>query len=478
MESQKAISHILDIKEYPSPTSMKYSSAEIAMDAPGHKLLLSCNAAIARGAIEAGVKIAASYPGSPLSSAVENLAIAAKIYRDMHVEWSSNEKVAFEVALGGSMVGVRSLCVMKNVGVNWIVDPLSTAAMFGTPGLVIVEADDPGCETSSVEQDTRYLGMYAHCIVLDPSSMQEVKDCIVAAFELSEQTWQPVMIRVMERMGWGREPVTLGPIQHRLRQKKGKLDKSTSQWTVIRGFTMDLPESPIPFNLPTARHMRFHGDRYTNKIESQVPILPKESLTLQQIETFPGNDLKLPQGAIAGVISSSMAYNIVMEAMKQMEMVKEVAVLKLSTVYPLPKGLVTRMLAGTEVVLVVEEIEPFIEDQVRSLSANMDRHALILGKRTGDIPFSREQERNVIGPVLAKLLGTQYKPRASEKRLRAAEEIRKAEGDRIMRYDVRFCPGCPEAAALYALRSVCREMGIETIAFGDNGCHEASHFHR
>ncbi|MBU2547526.1 MAG: hypothetical protein KKB20_03860, partial [Proteobacteria bacterium] len=375
-------------------------------------------------------------------------------------------KLAFEVALGAALAGVRGLMVSKNVGLNWALDPLATATMYGTPGLVMVIADDPGAETTSNEQDTRYLAMFTETIVLEPTSMQELKDYIVEGYELSEKARLPVMVRVMERMGWGREPVTFGRIQHQVRARKAVFDKKTDPWATNG-------KCPWPINLLSAKHMRFHEEG-PEVLPVIVGELPTAKETLRLIEQFPHNRLTWGQEARVGIITSGMCYPIVMEALKHMGLIEEVAILKLVTTYPVPKAMIVELLTSTDTVLVVEEIEPFIEHQVRSISADLDRHAKIRGKLTGDIPFTREQGRNTVGFALAGLTGSEYVPRVSSERLERGRRVLEENKDLFAEH-IRFCPGCPEWAALSGLKAVCTEMGVDFVGFGDNGCHECSH---
>jgi len=447
-------------QKYEPRTFMKYSSAETAVDAPGQVVLMSCNEAIARGAIEAGVRVAASYPGSPLAYVLDSLASAAAIYPSMHVEWSTNEKCSYEVALGASMAGVRAICVMKNNGTNWIMDPLASAVIQGHRGLVIATNDDPGAETSTNEQETRYLAMFAEIPVLEPSTIQEAKDLTCTAFQLSEDLHVPVMVRITERMGWGREPVVLGEIQHHIREREAKFMEDLR----FGGFRW----LPWPARDLAERHMRFH-DEATVETEKAIGDKPKAKEIVKAADSFPYNDLKMSQKARVGVITAGMCHPQVMEALKVLGMPEEVAVLKLAITHPLPKTLVKKLLSDTQTVLVVEEIEPFIENQVRALSAEMDRHAKILGKVTGHIPVSGEVERNHVGSALAGILERAYKPRASLKRVETAKEILKKEVMPPQR--LTFCPGCPEFAALAALKFVVNEMGVTKVAFGDDGCH-------
>ncbi|MBU2547530.1 MAG: hypothetical protein KKB20_03880, partial [Proteobacteria bacterium] len=279
------------------PTAVTRSS--ILDDHPGLSVLLSCNEAVARGAIEAGVRVATSYPGSPLTMVIDYLANAVEKFPNMHVEWSTNEKVAYEVALGASLAGLRALTVMKNVGFNWTADPLGHSALHGAPGLVICANDDPPGENTGTTADIRYLAMYTDTIVLEPSSIQEVKDMTAAAFELSEQTHLPVLVRVTERTGYARGPVILGPIQHRARERQPGFDKKTSPWA--QSFYLPpFKESPTWFNHQVGTNMRFHDEGPEGLIDHVGP-LPSESNTLKRVEALPFNKMEIVPGAKIGV---------------------------------------------------------------------------------------------------------------------------------------------------------------------------------
>jgi len=184
----------------------------IVSDAPGEKLFMLGNEAIARGAIEAGVQVTAAYPGTPSSEITETLANVAKD-TNMYVEWSTNEKVALEVVLAASICGVRALACMKHVGVNVAHDPLMVASYIGAKGgLVLLSADDPWVWSSQNEQDSRYIAQQGYIPVLEPSSVQEAKDMMADAFNLSEEFKQLFMFRSVTRIGHGRSDVVLGEI--------------------------------------------------------------------------------------------------------------------------------------------------------------------------------------------------------------------------------------------------------------------------
>jgi indolepyruvate ferredoxin oxidoreductase alpha subunit len=194
------------------------SEFTIISDAPGARLFLLGNEAIARGAIEAGVQVVASYPGTPSSEITETLVNVAQEL-DMYAEWSVNEKVALEVALAASISGLRALAIMKHVGVNVAHDSLMSASYIGARGgLVLISADDPGQWSSQNEQDNRYIARQAYIPVLEPASAQEAKDMMIDAFRLSEEFNQMFMLRSVTRIGHARSDVVFGEINKEKRQ--------------------------------------------------------------------------------------------------------------------------------------------------------------------------------------------------------------------------------------------------------------------
>ncbi|MEX2725153.1 MAG: thiamine pyrophosphate-dependent enzyme [Candidatus Freyarchaeota archaeon] len=447
---------------YAPPTFLKWASGDVAKDYPGKTFMIICNEAIARGAIEAGVKVVAAYPGSPLQYTIESLAMAAKIYPSMHVEWSSNEKVAYDVALGAAMAGVRALSPMKQLGMNVIIDSLVQGANLGPSGLVLAVGDDPGALETENEMDTRYLARYAEVPVIEPTSIQEVKDYTLQAFELSEKVKLPIVIRITTGLAYQRAPVTFGEIRHDIRERETSLDKNR-RWLLGDAF-------PWPMKPFGAKHLRFHDELPVKEWENTVGSLPKAKYTEKVVDELPWNTLVFGREAQFGVIAVGECYQEAMEAIKFLGVKEKVAVLKLVTSYPLPKSKVAEILEKTEKVLVVEQIEPFVETEVRALSANMDRHAKIFGKLTGDIPICNEITRNMIGRALGKMLNVAFLPREEEERIERGKNLLYKE---LFFINVpRFCPGCPELAAGFALKTVCNELYGENVTFiGDVGCY-------
>lgn len=446
---------------YAKHTFDKYSSDDIAIDSPGTELFISCNEAVARGAIEAGVRVAASYPGSPLAYVIDNLVAAAKVFPEMHVEWSSNEKVALEVAIGGTMCGVRSFTPMKNVGMNVLLDALVSISTLGPSGLVLVIADDPGAETTGNEQDTRFLAKFCEIPVLEPSTMQECKDFIVRAFELSEEIKLPVIVRVTVRLGYGRQRVVLGPINHEARQRVARFDRNDPyRWSVM-----------APFRYPYAgyakQHQRFHEEADA-EVVAKVQSLPTLKNMTEKIAALTEHKLIYGNGnEPIVVITAGLVTQEVIEAIHNLQSSDNISIFKLATSYPLPYRQLMQLLKGKKEVLVVEEIEPFIEEQIRSMALDLEKRPRIIGKISGHLPYTGELDRGRIGRVLAEIASSTYCDPCSIKTVEKGKDMLKELNIVSPR---RFCAGCPEHAALYALKQFTQSQAI--IGCGDIGCYE------
>ncbi len=317
------------------------------------KVMMLGNAAIARGAYEAGVKVSAAYPGTPSTEISENLVQ----YKDeVYCEWSPNEKVATEVAIGASLAGVRAMSSMKHVGVNVAADPLYSFSYMGiNGGFVIVAADDPGCYSSQNEQDSRMVARAAHVAVIEPSDSQEAKDFTKAAFEISEKYETPVMIRTTTRLSHSQGMVTLEDRQ-------------------------DIPDKPYERDIARNVMMPAMARARHIEVEKREKRLEEESCD------FSINRVELRDEKI-GIITSGIPYQYVREA------IPDASVLKLGMVNPLPRKLIEDFAKKVDTVYIVEELEPLIELQVRSwgiecagkelftvqgeYSANMVRQAIL-----------------------------------------------------------------------------------------------------
>lgn len=289
------------------------------------KVIMLGNEAFSRGAYEAGCKVSAAYPGTPSTEISEYIVQ----YKEIYSEWSPNEKVAMEVAIGASISGVRALASMKHVGLNVAADPLFTASYIGVNGgLVAIIADDPGLYSSQNEQDTRAIARAAKVPVLEPSDSQEAKEYVKFAYELSEQYDTPVIIRTTTRLSHSQGMVELN-------DRKEIEDKP-----YVRDFAKNVM---MPGNAK-ARHLVVEN---------------RENTLIKDGSTFSINNVEYRDKKI-GVITSGIPYHYVKEALP------EASVLKLGIVNPLPKALIQEFASQVEKLYIVEELDPIIEEQVKS----------------------------------------------------------------------------------------------------------------
>jgi indolepyruvate ferredoxin oxidoreductase alpha subunit len=412
----------------------------ITADAPGERLFVLGNEAIARGAIEAGVQVAAAYPGTPSSEITETLSGVAKEL-GMYVEWSVNEKVAFEVALAASICGVRAMASMKHVGVNVAHDPLMTANYIGAKGgLVLISADDPSAWSSQNEQDNRYIALQAYMPVLEPSSVQEAKDMMADAFKLSEKFRQLFMLRSVTRIGHARSDIVLGEISKEKRE--GKFVKNRD-WLVY-----------------TPREARLNKPLMLERFE----VIKKATNSL------PYNQLKLAAGAKLGIIGCGLAYSYTMEALKWLSLEDKVSVLKIGTPHPLPEELVIELLKSVKEVLVTEELDPFVELHVKAIANEHNIPVKIHGKDL--LTNIGELSTRKVTEAVIKLSGA--KPPIDFAQI---DKLAKETTPLLPWRPPALCAGCPHRATHHAIKTaskrVAREIGkeVEAIYPGDIGCY-------
>lgn len=289
------------------------------------KRIMLGNEAIARGAYEAGVKVSAAYPGTPSTEISENIVN----YKEIYCEWSPNEKVAMEVAIGASISGVRAMASMKHVGVNVAADPLYTVSYIGaTGGLVLVAADDPGLYSSQNEQDTRCVARAAQVPVLEPSDSQEAKDFMKFAFNMSEKYDTPVIVRTTTRLSHSQGTVTL---EDRVEPEDKVYERNVRKNVMMPG------------------NAKFRHIDVENRTKAMI----------EDGCNFPINKVEMNDTKI-GVISSGIPYQYVKEALPN------ASVLKLGLVNPLPRKLIEEFAKKVDTLYIVEELDPVIETQVKS----------------------------------------------------------------------------------------------------------------
>ncbi|RLG87319.1 MAG: indolepyruvate ferredoxin oxidoreductase subunit alpha [Thermoprotei archaeon] len=399
----------------------------------GKELLLG-NEAIARGAIEAGVAVAAAYPGTPSTEIVEALARVAKDL-GIYVEWSTNEKVAFEVAYAAATAGARSLTAMKHVGLNVAADPFFSSAYTGVEeSFVIVSADDPGMWSSQNEQDNRIYGLHAYIPVIEAPRPKDLKDVTKAAFELSSELKHPVMLRSTTRLSHTRVVVELGPIRRPV--TRGRYIKNPSKYVLVPAH---------------ARRMRKELVEKWGRIE-------------RRLEDFPFNAVEGEGKQL--IVASGVSYSYVREALEYLGLWGRVKVLKLSTPVPLPRKLVLRAVEGVEKILVVEELEPVVEDQLKRVLFDEGVRVEVRGKDLVGYLYEMTLDRAL--SAVAKFLGVDYT---------SPEPLVTEVPSFVPSRPPQLCPGCPYRPLFYVLRRIAnmiatrRGKELEPIFTGDIGCY-------
>jgi len=377
----------------------------------GATVLLSGNEAIARGAYEAGVRVAAGYPGTPSTEVIEALAA----YPEVWVQWSTNEKVAVEVIIGASFAGARALAAMKHVGLNVAADPFLTFCYMPTRGgTVIVSADDPGMHSSQNEQDNRQYGRLARTPVLMPADSEEARDFTRAAFDLSEEFQTPVILRTTTRLSHGRSPVRLGTRQEAARPLR-------------------FERRPQDFVMLPVNARRRHP-----LVEARLDALREYA------EDCPFNRVEWGDRNL-GFITGGVAYQYVKEAFP------DASVLKLGLAYPLPRRLIRRFAAGVRQLFVVEEGDPFWEELI------LAQGVTVLGQGVAGpqvLPRAGELSVEAVRQAVRAFVGTAGATCPSP-----------VDSGELPQRPPVLCPGCPHRGVFYVLAK------YHLITTGDIGCY-------
>ncbi len=412
---------------------------------PANKeVLFMGNEAIARGALEAGVNVASGYPGTPSSEIIESLATVAK-ERNLYVEWSTNEKVALEVAAAASFAGLRSLCVMKQNGVNVASDFLLHLASSGTRGgIVLVTCEDPGALSSVNEGDSRYFARMLEIPLLEPSSFQEAKELTHWAFELSEEIRNIVVLRSVTRMSHASGNVICGKLPVKFRRAEFVYD----------GSIMDQLRGPVISTPVVAKHTL-----QQEKLKKATALF----------ENSPFNSYSGPQKPELLLITSSACFLYCQEAIDMLNLQKRVGLLKLGCTWPLPPKLLKKHLNSTDKIIIIEEVLPFLEENVKTLAAGMLRETGIktfYGKMDGTLPSVGELNPDLVAGALSKII----KVKISSLPVGYLEEIKKVVPLIPLR-EQTFCPGCPHRASFWNINNALKLDGREGIVCGDIGCY-------
>lgn len=362
------------------------------------KKIMLGNEAFARGAYEAGVRVISSYPGTPSTEVTES----AAQYDEIHVEWAPNEKVGTEVAVGTSIGGARALSCMKHVGLNVAADPFFTAAYTGvTGGLVILVADDNGCHSSQNEQDSRYHGRGAGVPVLEPSNAQECKDFMKFAYEMSEKYDTPVLMRSNTRISHSRGIVTQ---EKRQEQELKPYKKNIQKYVAMPAM---------------AKKLHIAQEKRLNQIQED-----SRDYAINKMEI---RDKKI------GVITSGICYQYVREALP------EASVLKMGLINPIPKGLIEEFASQVEEVYVIEEGNPFFEEQIRAMG----------------IPAKGKEMFTIQGEYSANMIRKAF----------TGQEPEHVPAQEAAGRPPLMCAGCPHRGLFYILNR------LNKTVLGDIGCY-------
>jgi len=371
-------------------------TSKIAQDKPGSFALLNGDEAVARGAVEATVKVAASYPGTPATEILETLAEVAKDF-GIYAEWSINEIVATEVAAGASMTGVRSIVSMKHVGLNVAADAAMTLAYTGVEGgMVIAVCDDPALHSSQNEQDTRFFAIHSKLPLLDAGNPQEAHDMAKEAFEISEKLHLPIILRMTTRVAHGKSRVKLGTFQKLSR--RANFGKESSKWVMV-------PSNAI---------------RQHRVLEGRL----SEAKRLAENSRF--NTIEDNRSEI-GIVGSGVGYYYARSILDPAKF----SWLKLGFVHPFPEEIVSVFASKVKKIIVIEELRPYIEENIQRLGFQ------VIGKNLLGLEEIGEFTPDNIRQAFAKL--------------GLAAQAEKQESLDLPPRPPALCPGCPHRAFYYAL---------------------------
>ncbi|MFO7837188.1 MAG: indolepyruvate ferredoxin oxidoreductase subunit alpha [Candidatus Thorarchaeota archaeon] len=401
-------------------------------DTPGKKVLLLANEAIARGVLEAGVRLVALYPGTPSSEIGNNLTKMAPHIENFYFEFSSNEKVALEVAGAAAISGSRSMMVCKGPGLNVAADPFFSLAYVGVrAGMVIVVADDPSMWSSQNENDSRYYALMGNMPMVEPADPIEAKDMLHKAYEYSERLDLPFLLRTTTRVNHTRAPITYDEIQNRPE-------------------TVSFEKDPYRF-VPVPAVARKRHLWLLDQIQKAEEISNSSDLNF-----FHGD------GEL-GILTSGVSYNYVLEALSTMDL--EAEILKIGMSHPVPDQKIKQILSRHGRVIVVEELQPFLETHARRIAHLEGVDVDILGKEQGYFPEVYEYSPKIVMKALSKI--TNQQPPVNWDEI----DHTKSKLPELPPRPPLLCPGCPHRATYYAIRTATRGKAIYP---SDIGCYTLS----
>jgi len=375
------------------------------------------NEAIARGLVEAGCQFFAAYPGTPSSEILPAVVRFKKENNlDIYIEWSTNEKVAFENALVASYTGKRAAVAMKQVGLNVATDPLMSAAYIGTVGgFVVISCDDPGPFSSQTEQDTRFMAMFAKVPVFDPANPKEAQQMLPIAFDLSEKYQIPVILRPVLRVSHAQQTISFNPI--RKIERKATFQHNPQRWSATPRFRFILHK----------------------QLNAKLKNIAEEFNSMTSLNFIENDQEKVVLGIVTGGIGYAIARDILLEKGLQ----KEIPLLKIGSPFPFPTEIVEAFLQKCDHVLILEETEPVIELQIRDKSK-------VIGRLDGTIPNEGEMLPETITQVITDLCRKLSIPIEESPSTLSLEKMVAALGLPIRR--PTLCSGCPHRASFFAIK--------------------------
>jgi indolepyruvate ferredoxin oxidoreductase alpha subunit len=407
---------------------------DILDEKTGRQILLLGNEAITRGALEAGVDVATTYPGTPSSEIADTFSIIAKYQlkkgekSPFHFEYATNEKVALEIAAAASFCGLRSLTCMKHVGMNVASDAFMSYLYVGCKGgHVIISADDPYCHSSQNEQDNRYYALFSGAPMLEPSTPQEAKEMTKMGFDISEELQLPILLRTTTRLNHARGPIYLDKIK----KGRGKGHFKKDPMLVI-----------VP---AVARQLH--------------PLLLKKIEKAEKIsEKSPFNKIiKIGKPSNLGIVTSGVSFNYVKEASEDLNL--NVKILKIGMTYPLPRKMCEDFIKSCKEIVFVEELEPILENDFKTIAFDIGSNVKIYGKSTNHFSRLYEYTPDIVAEALSKI----FKAKNPYKQGKSIKST-----IRLPNRPPALCPGCPHRVTYYAAKKASPK---DTIFPTDIGCY-------
>ena len=400
----------------------------------GDIILALGNEAIVRGAIESGLDVASTYPGTP-SSEIGDLLYRISEELGIYFEYSVNEKVALELGIAASISGLNALTFMKHVGLNVAADAFSSLAYVGVRGgHVIISADDPGCHSSQNEQDNRWYPKLANIPMLEPSSPQEAKDMVKMGFETSRKLELPVLLRTTTRVNHTRAPITLGKIKRG--RKKSKFESKPERFMLVPAFAL------------------INHKWLLERMKKAEEISEKTKVNFIENEE---SESKI------GIITSGVSYGYCVDVLRKLKV--DAGIMKLGMTNPIPRKKCSDFLKNLKTVIILEELDPFLEQEIKSLAGEMNLKVKIYGKTGGYFPAYGEFDPDCVKQGLVKILKENFP------KLKLMHNTKKEVKFNSISLPSRppvLCPGCPHRATAYAAKEAASE---NTIFPMDIGCY-------